>query len=118
MRGTNKGSSSKLDYARVAIESHVVELHTHVSTRAKTVTNHVARHAIYSCASSIRLLYDDGTAWQMTVSLLTSTPRVKMMLELKAGMVKAPKYLMPSPVKIWAPALNQTGSYTIINNNY
>ena len=36
MRGTNKGSSSKLDYARVAIESHVVELHTHVSTRAET----------------------------------------------------------------------------------
>ena len=41
---------------------------------------------------------------------LTSTPRVKMMLELKAGMVKEPRYLMPSPVKIWAPALNHTGS--------
>lgn len=42
--------------------------------------------------------------------MLTSTPRVRMMLSLKAGMVKAPKYWMPSPVKIWAPALNHTGS--------
>ena len=32
------------------------------------------------------------------------------MLELKAGIVKAPRYLMPSPVKICAPALNHTGS--------
>jgi len=57
-----------------------------------------------------------GAAWgsslkdKASLGVLTSTPSVKMMLELKAGMVKAPKYLMPSPVKIWAPALNQTGS--------
>ena len=40
----------------------------------------------------------------------TSVPKVTRMLELKAGMVKAPRYLMPSPVKICAPALNHTGS--------
>lgn len=40
----------------------------------------------------------------------TSTPNVIRMLELKAGIVKAPKYLIPSPVKICAPALNHTGS--------
>ncbi len=57
----------------------------------------------------VELLYKYAGRGGM-MGMLTSTPRVKMMLELKAGMVKAPKYLMPSPVKIWAPALNHTGS--------